>query len=135
MPEWERVGSMGGRKQRQSMARRLKLAALAFPVLQIADVAVSPFMPASAVDITGQFEMDGNLVQHALVAPPYDWASLFDANGAKVAPAPATMIASAFAKDTATPDPTYFTSNKDINPIGTGTPQDWGCDPVNNPTP
>src|SRR5438128_4396536 len=128
MPEWERVGLIGGRKQRQSMARRLKLAALAFPVLLIADVAVSPFTPVSAVDNTGQFEMDGNIVQNALVAPPYDWASLFNSTGAPVSPAPAHMIASVFAKDAGNPDQTYFnTVDKDILPINNGSSSEWSC--------
>ena len=34
--------------------------------------------------------------------------------------------------DSALPDQSYFTSNKDIQPIASGV-QHWGCDPINNP--
>src|SRR6266581_3031474 len=34
--------------------------------------------------------------------------------------------------DSAVPDQSYFTSNKDIQPIASGQ-QHWGCDPINNP--
>src|SRR5882762_11308766 len=90
--------------------------------------------PIAAVHDTGRFELDGNLAHNAGSTPPYDWASLFDASGNRlVAPDPLNgpLLASTFASDSATPDQSYFTSNKDIQPIASGQ-QHWGCDPINN---
>jgi uncharacterized repeat protein (TIGR01451 family) len=135
------MGRMGrnGRRARRSLygfaplTHRLRLAALAVPIMVLSQVAIFPAGQVRAVDATGQFEMDGNIVQNATVAPPYDWASLFDSSGNKITPKPATLLDSAFVKDYATPDNTYFTSNKDIEQIGTGASNEWGCSPINNP--
>ena len=91
--------------------------------------------PSGAVHDTGLFELDGNIAHNAPAPLPYDWASLFDASGNRlVTPDPLNgpLLASTFASDAATPDQTYFTSNKDIQPIASGQ-QHWGCDPINNP--
>jgi Domain of unknown function DUF11 len=136
------MGRMGrnGRRARRSLygfaplTHRLRLAALAVPIMVLSQVAIFPAGQVGAVDNTGQFEMDGNIVQDAAVAPPYDWASLFDSSGNKITPKPATLLDSVFVKDAATPDNTYFTSDKDTYPIGTGGTE-WGCSPQATPTP
>jgi uncharacterized repeat protein (TIGR01451 family) len=87
---------------------------------------------AQAVHDTGMFQLDGNPVNSSSTTPPYDWNNLFDANGNQlITPDPINgpILASAFVKDYAKPDPTYFTSNKDIEPIA-----NWGCTTINNPT-
>jgi uncharacterized repeat protein (TIGR01451 family) len=91
--------------------------------------------PSLAVHDNGMFELDGNTVHNSVPTPPYDWNSLFDASGNRlVTPDPdnGPVLASTFVKDTALPDQSYFTSNKDIQPIASGQ-QHWGCDPINNP--
>ncbi|HXA27559.1 MAG TPA: hypothetical protein VN193_02325 [Candidatus Angelobacter sp.] len=99
--------------------------------------ALGQALPAGAVDATGQFEMDGNIVQDAASAPPYNWASLFDANGNRlVTPDPVNgpLLASKFLADSATPDHSYFSSNgagvKDIDTLS-----NWGCKTEATPTP
>jgi uncharacterized repeat protein (TIGR01451 family) len=87
-------------------------------------------LPAGAVDATGQFELDGNIVQDAASAPPYDWGSLFNSSGVQsVTPDPVNgpLLDSTFKADTTEPDPTYFSSNKDIETVG-----QWGCGVQNN---
>ncbi|HEY8755194.1 MAG TPA: DUF11 domain-containing protein [Candidatus Dormibacteraeota bacterium] len=105
----------------------------------LSQVAIFPAGQVGAVDATGQFCMDGQIQPGApstcLGAPPYHWSDLFTSTGAKATPKPANLLDSAFVKDYATPDNTYFTSNKDIQQIGTGASDEWGCSPVNNPTP
>jgi uncharacterized repeat protein (TIGR01451 family) len=89
-------------------------------------------LPAGAVDNTGQFEMDGNIAQQAATAPPYDWGTLFNSSGVQtVTPDPVNgpLLASQFVVDTATPDSSYFASNKDIETVS-----QWGCGPINNPS-
>src|SRR5207244_6178783 len=84
-----------------------------------------------AVHDTGMFELDGNTVHDSATSPPWDWNSLFDANGNRlITPDPdnGPLLASTFLADTATPDSSYFASNKDIQPIA-----NWGCAPINNP--
>jgi uncharacterized repeat protein (TIGR01451 family) len=86
---------------------------------------------AQAVHDNGMFELDGNTASNGTAL--YDWESLFGANGQQlITPNPVTgpVLADVFVKDYATPDPTYFTSNKDIEPIA-----NWGCTTINNPTP
>jgi uncharacterized repeat protein (TIGR01451 family) len=86
---------------------------------------------AQAVHDNGMFELDGNTVNNGTAV--YDWNDLFGANGEQlITPDPVNgpILADVFVKDYVTPDPTYFTSNKDIEPIG-----DWGCTTINNPTP
>src|SRR6266480_6542025 len=88
---------------------------------------------AQAVHDNGQFELDGNTVHNGSAV--YDWNSLFDASGNKlITPDPINgpLLADVFVSDTALPDQSYFTSNKDIQPIASGA-QHWGCDPINNP--
>ncbi len=86
--------------------------------------------PSLAVDDTGRFELDGNIVDDTAAGLPHDWAGLFDASGNQlVAPGTDGLIASTFLGDVATPDSSYFESNKDIEPVA-----DWACGPVNNPT-
>jgi uncharacterized repeat protein (TIGR01451 family)/LPXTG-motif cell wall-anchored protein len=87
--------------------------------------------PAQAVHDTGKFELDGNIAHNGTAT--YDWGNLFTASGERaVTPDPnnGPLLASDFNADAADPDPTYFTSNKDIEAIG-----DWGCTTLNNPTP
>ena len=89
--------------------------------------------PSAAVHDTGMFELDGTIADEPSATPPWDWGSLFDASGNRlIAPDPVNgpLLASQFNPDSAKPDPTYFTSNKDIQPIGS-----WGCTTINNPTP
>jgi uncharacterized repeat protein (TIGR01451 family) len=88
---------------------------------------------AQAVHDNGMFELDGNTVHNSATTPPYDWNSLFGANGQQlITPDPINgpLLGDVFVSDAATPDPTYFTSNKDIEPIGS-----WGCTTQNTPTP
>src|SRR5437764_3835617 len=90
---------------------------------------------AQAVHDNGMFELDGNTVHNSATTPPYDWNSLFDASGNRiVTPDPifGPLLADVFVSDAAKPDQSYFTSNKDIQPIASGQ-QHWGCDPINNP--
>jgi uncharacterized repeat protein (TIGR01451 family) len=90
---------------------------------------------AQAVHDNGMFELDGNTVHNSATTPPYDWNSLFGATGNKlITPDPINgpLLADVFVSDAAKPDQTYFTSNKDIQPIASGQ-QHWGCDPINNP--
>lgn len=98
-----------------------------FAVLVGALTALTSVVPAGAVDATGQFEMDGNIVHDSGTTPPYDWASLFNASGQRlVTPDPVNgpLLADTFLADTALPDPTYFQSNKDTDLIS-----QWGCGP------
>ena len=86
---------------------------------------------AQAVHDNGMFELDGNTVNNGTAL--YDWNDLFGANGQQlITPDPVNgpVLADVFVKDAATPDPTYFTSNKDIQPIAS-----WGCTTQNTPTP
>src|SRR5260221_2988659 len=46
--------------------------------------ALVPVLPAGAVDATGQFELDGDIVHSSANTPPYDWASLFNASGQRI---------------------------------------------------
>ena len=87
---------------------------------------------AQAVHDTGMFELDGNIVLTGDNAT-YDWGNLFDAAGGQaVTPDPdnGPLLASTFVADSADPDHTYFTSNKDIEPIEG---RNWGCTELNNP--
>jgi uncharacterized repeat protein (TIGR01451 family) len=98
-------------------------------------VALAAPQKALAVHDTGMFELDGNAVHNSATTPPYDWTSLFNASGNRIVtpdPHNGPLLASTFIQDSATPDQTYFTSNKDIQPIANGQ-QHWGCDPINNP--
>jgi uncharacterized repeat protein (TIGR01451 family) len=91
--------------------------------------------PAQAVHDNGMFELDGNTTHNSGTTPPYDWNSLFDASGNRIVtpdPDNGPVLASTFVNDTALPDQSYFTSNKDIQPIKNSV-QHWGCDPINNP--
>src|SRR5439155_17361733 len=91
--------------------------------------------PSLAVHDNGMFELDGNTAHNSATTPPYDWASLFDASGGRIVtpdPDNGPLLASTFESDSALPDQSYFTSNKDIQPIASGQ-QHWGCDPINNP--
>ena len=88
---------------------------------------------AQAVHDNGMFELDGNTVNNGSAV--YDWNNLFDANGNRVAPTDpinGPLLDDTFVSDAATPDQSYFTSNKDIQPIASGQ-QHWGCSPLNNP--
>src|SRR6266550_159749 len=90
---------------------------------------------AQAVHDNGMFELDGNTAHNSVTTPPYDWNSLFDSSGNRlITPDPINgpLLADAFVTDTALPDQSYFTSNKDIQPIASGQ-QHWGCSPINNP--
>src|SRR5213592_256594 len=90
---------------------------------------------AQAVHDNGMFELDGNTAHNGVTTPPYDWASLFDSSGNRlITPDPINgpLLADVFVSDAAKPDQSYFTSNKDIQPIKSGQ-QHWGCDPINNP--
>jgi len=90
---------------------------------------------AQAVHDNGMFELDGNTVHNSATTPPYDWNSLFGATGNRlITPDPINgpILADVFVSDAAKPDQSYFTSNKDIQPIKSGQ-QHWGCDPINNP--
>ena len=83
---------------------------------------------AQAVHDNGMFELDGNTVHNSATTPPYDWNSLFNSSGNRlITPDPVNgpLLADGFFSDAATPDNTYFTSNKDINPIASGA-QHWG---------
>jgi hypothetical protein len=67
--------------------------------------------------------------------PPYDWNDLFGSSGNRlITPDPINgpLLADVFVADAATPDQSYFQSNKDIQPIKSGA-QHWACDPINNP--
>ena len=86
---------------------------------------------AQAVHDNGMFELDGNTVNNGTAV--YDWNDLFGANGQQlITPDPINgpVLADVFVPDAAKPDPTYFTSNKDIEPISS-----WGCTTINMPTP
>ena len=101
----------------------------------MAGLMVAVATPSFAVHNTGMFELDGNIAHNAASTPPYDWTSLFDASGNPTVtadPINGPLLASTFVHDSALPDQSYFTSNKDIQPIATGQ-QHWGCDPINNP--
>jgi uncharacterized repeat protein (TIGR01451 family) len=90
---------------------------------------------AQAVHDNGMFELDGNTVHNSATTPPYDWNDLFDASGNRIVtpdPINGPILADTFVSDSALPDQSYFTSNKDIQPIASGV-QHWGCDPINNP--
>ena len=90
---------------------------------------------AQAVHNTGMFELDGNTVHNSATTPPYDWNSLFDASGNRIVqpdPINGPILDDVFVADSATPDQSYFTSNKDTQPIASGQSH-WGCDPINNP--
>jgi uncharacterized repeat protein (TIGR01451 family) len=139
------MGRMGrnGRRARRTrygygfLTHRLRLAVLAVPIMVLSQIAIFPAGNVGAVDATGQFCMDGQIEPGApstcLGAPPYHWSDLFTSSGAKATPKPATLLDSAFVKDYATPDNTYFQSNKDIQQIGTGAVGEWACAPVANP--
>jgi uncharacterized repeat protein (TIGR01451 family) len=101
----------------------------------VAGLMIAVAAPSFAVHNTGMFELEGNIAHNAGSTPPYDWASLFDASGSPTMtadPINGPLLASTFVHDSAVPDQSYFTSNKDIQPIASGQ-QHWGCDPVNNP--
>src|SRR5262249_50465075 len=90
---------------------------------------------AQAVHDNGMFELDGNTVHNAATTPPFDWNSLFDANGDRIAtpdPINGPLLADTFVSDWVVRDQSYFASNKDIEPIASGM-QHWACDPINNP--
>jgi uncharacterized repeat protein (TIGR01451 family) len=90
---------------------------------------------AQAVHNNGMFELEGNTAHDSATTPPFDWESLFGASGNQlITPDPINgpLLADTFVSDTALPDQSYFTSNKDIQPIASGV-QHWGCDPINNP--
>jgi uncharacterized repeat protein (TIGR01451 family) len=90
---------------------------------------------AQAVHDNGMFELDGNTTHDSATTPPYDWNSLFGSSGQRlITPDPVNgpLLADAFFADAAVPDQTYFTSNKDTQPIHSGV-QHWGCAPINNP--
>jgi hypothetical protein len=106
---------------RWSGSGRVVVAAVGAAVL-VVGVMVVGASPSFAVHDTGMFELDGNTA-HAGATPPYDWESLFDAAGNRVtAPDPINgpLLASTFVHDSALPDQSYFTSNKDIQPIASG---------------
>src|SRR5215467_10094193 len=89
---------------------------------------------AQAVHDNGMFELDGNTVHDSATTPPFDWNSLFDANGGRIAPTDpinGPLLADTFVSDWATPDQSYFQSNKDIQPIASGV-QHGACGPINN---
>src|SRR5205807_1673428 len=105
-----------------------------------------------AVHDTGVFALDGSIVHQTPSDGTYDWqagpggAGLFTAAGARaVTPvfnldgtlsgATGPLLASTWIDDPLANDPSYFNSNKDISPIGTGVPQEWGCGSQNTPTP
>jgi uncharacterized repeat protein (TIGR01451 family) len=91
--------------------------------------------PSQAVHDNGMFELDGNTVHNSATTPPWDWNSLFNSSGGRIVtpdPDNGPLLASTFVSDSALPDQSYFTSNKDIQPIS-HTVQHWGCDPINNP--
>ena len=101
----------------------------------MAGLLIAEATPSFAVHDTGMFELEGNIAHNAGSTPPYDWASLFDASGNPTVtadPINGPLLASTFVHDSAVPDQSYFTSNKDIQPIASGA-QHWGCDPSNNP--
>src|SRR3954453_15808822 len=88
---------------------------------------------AQAVHDNGQFELDGNTGHNGWAG--YDWNNLVWAPRNKmITPDPINrpLLADVFVSDAAKPDQSYFTSNKDIQPIASGQ-QHWGCDPINNP--
>ena len=118
----------------QTLVRSRTAALLA--ILSINILGISAPIAALAVHDTGMFELDGNIVHDSATTPPYDWASLFGPTGNQlITPDPnnGPLLASVFVKDFATPDPTYFGSNKDTQPINTGVPQEWSCVSLNNP--
>ena len=107
-------------------------------VLIMLFAAATLLMPASglAVHDLGLFELDTTAPQFANTADdsgpgaPYDWESIFDANGQQILTSSALLTAE-FSADSATPDQSYFaTSNKDIDDVST-----WQCGAINNPTP
>jgi len=120
------------RSFRQTRLRRVRR----FATVSVLVVAGLMFIGAAqAVHDNGMFELDGNTVHNSATTPPYDWESLFGATGNRlITPDPINgpLLADIFVSDAATPDQTYFTSNKDIQPIASGQ-QHWGCDPINNP--
>ena len=98
----------------------------------VAGMMIAVAAPSFAVHNTGMFELDGNIAHDAGSTPPYDWASLFDASGNPTVtadPINGPLLASTFVHDSAVPDQSYFTSNKDIQPIASGA-QHWACDPI-----
>ncbi|HEX2894362.1 MAG TPA: LPXTG cell wall anchor domain-containing protein [Marmoricola sp.] len=112
----------------QNPIARLVSGAAAFATATVLAVGMGP---AYAVHDTGMFELDGNIAHTG--AATYDWGNLFTSAGARaVTPDPENgpLLASDFNADATDPDPSYFTSNKDIQGIG-----DWGCTTLNNPTP
>lgn len=126
---------------RTSIKRLLVSVAATLPV--ILGLQLSTLVPAGAVDNTGQFCMDGNIepggtsfggpgVRCGTTAPPYHWSDLFNASGAPILNN-ASLLASVFVPDYATPDNTYFNQNgagvKDTNAIA-----NWGCKVQSTPT-
>lgn len=128
-------GSMSVRRMLYSLATLL-------PLLLALQATTSP-LPAGAVDNTGTLCMDGNIegggtsfagsgVTCGTTAPPYHWSDLFNASGTPILNN-ASLLASVFVPDYATPDPSYFTQNgagvKDTDAIA-----NWGCKTQNTPT-
>jgi hypothetical protein len=120
------------RSFRQGRLRRARR----FATVSVLIVAGLMFIGAAqAVHDNGMFELDGNTVHNSATTPPYDWNSLFGSTGNRlITPDPINgpVLADTFVSDAAVPDQSYFTSNKDIQPIASGQ-QHWGCDPINNP--
>ncbi|MDT4932464.1 MAG: hypothetical protein QOK11_356 [Pseudonocardiales bacterium] len=73
--------------------------------------------PGVAVHDTGMFELDGNVGHDAATTPPYDWASLFAADGSRLVTPDADtgpVLASGFVSDLVASDTTYFAGGTKI---------------------
>src|SRR5215210_4546398 len=132
------LDSVGHRKRGARRDTRLRIFRA---VLIAAAAAVTLFIPASgyAVHDLGLFELDTVAPQYANTADdsgpgaPYDWESIFDANGDQILTSATEprLLTAEFNADYVTPDPSYFGgSSKDIEDVNT-----WECKSVHTPTP
>ena len=108
---------------------------LAVPILLVAAVALMLVAGAQAVHLE-KFQLDGNvLAAGGPVGQPYDWDSLFDANGDTVASLPAGFDNANLTKDfgntgtafSTSDNTTYATGSKDTLPIS-----GWQCNRDSN---
>jgi hypothetical protein len=123
-----RPTAVRARPVRQRTARRPRRLRAIATLTAVGALTILGAAVTLGVHDAGFVEMDGNVIQNAAVAPPYDWNTLFNSSGTYIGPA---GHQNAFAADYATPDYTYHAgSDKDQDNVTT-----WQCGDVNNPTP
>ena len=118
-----------------SGTRWLTLVAGAFAVtlLALAVWFVADLGGSAAVHSTSDFELEGNIIDDSGVAPPPDWATIFDASGNTILPLPPGGVAATFLIDqrstsSSTDDTVFAGSNKNNDLIAT-----WNWNTGNSP--